>query len=169
MSTLSDEGGSDGERSVTERNDPESVAEALERARLHARLAAAESLAALAALVDAGTLAATGGAARAGRLAPLAQSLEQLRAWLEPDGRADGASVLAALSEALDAEIKRWEERSREDPEARAILRAFLAVREVVWELTSRSGAAGRDAPSAAQQSESGPSPSRIQRVPVEG
>ena len=154
---------------MKEFGEPQSVEEALERARLHARVAAAEALAAVGALVDAGALAATGNNARAGRLSPLAQSLEQLRAWLEPDGRADGASVLGALSEALDAEIKRWEERSRDEPEARAILRAFLAVREVVWELTSRHGMSGPDSPKAAPAAEAEPTRSRIQRVTVEG
>ena len=50
----------------------------------------------------------------------------------------DAAAVLRALADGLDSEIERWEARSREDAEARSVLRAFLAVREVLWELGTR-------------------------------
>ena len=46
--------------------------------------------------------------------------------------------LLDALADALDAEIARWETRGRDDPEARAVLRAFLGVREMLWEFGLR-------------------------------
>ena len=123
---------------MTERTPPSSPGEALAEARAHARRAAAEAAAALRALLDAATLAARGEAAAAGRLAPLAETLEKLSAWLSPEQESDADAVLRALADGLDAEIARWEAKSREDPEARSVLRAFLAVREVLWELGSR-------------------------------
>jgi hypothetical protein len=89
------------------------------------------------------------------------------------------APLLSALAEALDAEIARWEARARDDAEARAVLRAFLGVRELLWELGLRrrdSAPAGpeaeRRAPTSGAASRS-PRPvrrrARVQRVPVEG
>jgi hypothetical protein len=123
---------------VSERTPPSSPAEALTEARVHAQRAAAESAAALRALLDAASLAASGEPAAAGRLAPLAEALERIAAWLHPEGEASGEAVLHALSEGLDAEIARWEARSKQDPEARSVLRAFLAVREVLFEMNAR-------------------------------
>jgi hypothetical protein len=52
------------------------------------------------------------------------------------------------VAAALDAEIARWEASSRDDPEARAVLRAFLGVREILWEVglrpLTRDGAGAR-------------------------
>jgi len=141
---------------------PEDVAEALARARKHARAAAAETAASVHALLDALSLAAEGTPANLGWLNRLAAPLDQVERWLG-DGRG-GEPVLDALRQALDGEIQRWEERSKQDPEARTVLRAFLAVREVLWELTApersapRTGAAKRGAPSG-----------KVQRLPVEG
>jgi hypothetical protein len=162
---------------VTEHNSPSSPAEALAEARAHARRAAAEAAAALRALLDAATLAARGEAAAAGRLAPLAEALDQLSAWLSPEQESDADAVLRALAGGLDAEIARWEAKSREDPEARSVLRAFLAVREVLWELGTRFTAAARaeaDAPASASETEERParrrrSRRRVERVAVEG
>jgi len=161
---------------VTERTPPTSPAEALAEARLHARRAAAEAAAALRALLDAATLAARGEPAAGGRLAPLAEALEHAAAWLHPEGERDADAVLRALAGGLDAEIARWEARSREDPEARSVLRAFLAVREVLWELGSRFAPTEADASEAPQGDDTPPPPARrrrarrrVERVAVEG
>jgi hypothetical protein len=158
---------------------PETVEEALRRARVHGRAAAAESVAALRALLDAAALALSGRAAeRDAVLGPLSQSLEELRALIAPDDSQFGSSLLSALFDALDAEIARWELRSREDPNARSVLRAFLGVREILWEISAR----GNEAAAPPEQGEPeadqakprrGPVRSRrgtrVQRVPVEG
>ena len=140
----------------------ETVEEALARARQHGRAAAAEGLAAVQALLEAGALASGRPATGDGSLATLRETLLRVRRWLDPDGGRDGALLLEGVSQALDEEIQRWEEKSKEDPDARTILRAFLAVREVVWEFSARpDGAAAADG-----ARESGTPP---RRVPVEG
>lgn len=164
---------------MTERTSPGTPAEALAEARLHAQRAAAESAAALRALLDAATLAARGEPAAAGRLAPLAEALERIAAWLHPDGDQSGDAVLRALADGLDAEIARWEAKSREDPEARSVLRAFLAVREVLFEMSTRFATPRKEEPEAAapdDTEERSPRPTRarkprrrVERVAVEG
>jgi len=138
---------------------PQTVEEALARARDHGRRAASETLAALQALIEAGALT-RGPLADEGQLAMLRSALERARQWVDPEAGRDAASVLAGISQVLDEEVLRWEEKSRQDPEARTILRAFLAVREVLFELTARDG--GKPAP------EETPA-TGVQRVPVEG
>jgi hypothetical protein len=116
----------------------ETPAEALARASLHARRAAAEAAAALRALLDAASLFADARPAAESRwFAAVAERIDDF----ERSARADDSStpeVLAALASALDAEIRRWEQRSRADAEARAVLRALLGVRELLWELGVR-------------------------------
>jgi len=141
---------------------PADLAEALARARQHTRAAASEAAAALRALLDALALVAQGRPAEAGWLGSLASPLDQLRHWLD-DG-SGGEPVLDALRQALDEEIRRWEERSREDPEARSVLRAFLAVREVLWEIT----APPRN-PAPRAHAQGAPGGSKVQRLHVEG
>lgn len=143
----------------------ESVEEALARGAHHARIAAAELVAALRALLDAASLAASGQPGGDGRLAPLALVLDEIQGLLSPDV---GAGTLAsAIAEALDAEIARWEERGRDDPDARAVLRAFLGLRELLWEMGVRPGpGAGGAGP---RRRGRGPRRERLQRVPVEG
>jgi len=83
--------------------------------------------------------------------------------------------LLAAVAEALDAEIARWEARARQDADARAVLRAYLGLREILWELGVRPAGASPDAAPGAGRSTRGRGPTsgrgrgRIQRVPVEG
>jgi len=138
---------------------PESVEEALSRARKHGRAAAAESVAALQALLDATALALSGRAAEQDTiLGPLSSGLEELRTLIAPDDARFGSSLLSALFDALDAEIARWEMRSREDPNARSVLRAFLGVREILWEISSR----GQEP--AGPSKEAGPKPGRTKR-----
>lgn len=114
------------------------LAEALTRAREHIRAALAELLQALCALADAASLAATGAPASAHPpLVRLVRSLERLGAALAGEGRApDG--LIDAIAHALDGEIERWEARAHDDPEARALLRAYLGLRELLWELGVR-------------------------------
>lgn len=169
---------------------PESAREALARARRHARIAAAEGLAALRALLDAAALATTGAASGELRvLGALGRQLDEAEAALR-GGHAGGEVLVAALADALDAEIARWEARSSEDPDARAVLRAFLGLRELLWELGVRPRATGETAasapggaagsagplgggaprPRAAARGAREPRPGpRVQRIPVEG
>lgn len=148
----------------------ETVGQALERAGRHARVAAAESVAALEALLDAASLAAANAPGRQ-TVPPLAGALAELRRLLAQPGAPSGESIVNALLAALEAEIARWEQRGSEDPEARAVLRAFLGMREILWELGVRAPR-HEGAPSAA------PAPrekvrrarrTRLQRVEVEG
>jgi hypothetical protein len=142
-------------------------------------VAVAESVAALQALLDAAALGLAGRAAeRDAFLGPLSRSLTELRALLAPDASLSASSLLGALFDALDAEIARWELRSREDPDARAVLRAFLGVREILWEIGARgdepaASARGKGADAGrAREPARGAHPRgrpRVQRVPVEG
>jgi hypothetical protein len=140
---------------------PLTVQEALARARRHARASLAEAVAAARALLDAAALAATGVPSdEQRRLSGLAATLDALAAQIAPDGAGDGTPLLAAVYEALDDEIERWEERSRDDADARPVLRAFLGLREILWELGVRPTQAGP--PSEPSRG------ARVQRVPVE-
>ena len=140
---------------MADESEPRTVEEALARASVHGRAAAAEAAAALRSLLDAAAIAASGSPSREGQLRPLAETLDRVRAWLDADAD-DARGVVEALQTALDEEIERWEALSREDPEARSVLRAFLAVREVLFELAKRKPA----------PSDTGAP--RVQRVPVE-
>ena len=118
---------------------PGSVEEALTRARLHGRAAIADVLAAIHALLDAAALASGGEPARAHRLfAPLAGLLEGLEADFAAAPRDASAPLLASIADALDAEIARWEALAEADSDARAVLRAFLGLRELLWEFGVR-------------------------------
>ena len=150
----------------TERDeeDPQAqLAAALARSRTHGRAALSEALACLGALLDAASLATTGVPADAnGLLQSLMRSLADVAQGLAPEGA--GAPLVDAVAAALDEEIERWERRAEDDPDARAVLRAFLGVREVLWELGVRrqSGTRAR-APVVVRPRQ------RVQRVPVQG
>ncbi|HME73498.1 MAG TPA: hypothetical protein VKM54_27090, partial [Myxococcota bacterium] len=151
---------------------PASALEALERARQHGRAAAAEALCAIHALVDAASLATTGVPAEAHRgLALLARALDDVAGAF---GEGEGA-LLGAVADALDAEIGRWEQRATQDPDARAVLRAYLGLRELLWELGVRrptSAEAGTEKPNGARATTRADALRRrtaIQRVPLEG
>jgi hypothetical protein len=140
---------------------PRTVQEALARARRHARASLAEAIAMLRSLLDAATLATAGVPSdEQQRLSGLAATLDALAAQIAPDGAGDGTPLLAAVYEALDDEIERWEERSRDDSDARPVLRAFLGLREILWELGVR--------PTQAERPAEPPRGARVQRVPVE-
>jgi hypothetical protein len=151
----------------------EDAREALARAGRHARAALRESLEALRALLDAAALAGTGVDARASRmLGPIARLVDDAAQRLGEGGEG-AAPLLESIADALDAEIARWEARASDDPEARAVLRAFIGVRELLWEFGVRRSAPGRAGDGAARRAarprasrRGGP---RVQRVPVEG
>jgi len=162
-----------------------SPSDALARAARHARLAAAEAIAAWRALAEAGALAAAGvPTARLRGVGGLSRAAAELEAALRGGEAAGGDGLVSALADALDAEIARWEARSGEDPDARAVLRAFLGLRELLWELGVRAPrqapppAAPEDVPRPARPEPRRPvvaaprgrrAAPRIQRVPVEG
>jgi len=147
---------------------PASVEEALARAAGHGRAALAEALAAGRALADAGSLAATGQPVPGdGALGWAGRALDELVVALASDRPGGGAGVLVAVAEALEAEIARWEARARDDPDARAVLRAYLGLRELLWELGVRPapGNGGATAGASDRRPRGG---RRVQRVPVE-
>ena len=147
--------------------DPASVEQALASAAQHARAALSETLAALHALLDAASLASSGQPAQTRRLlGPLARILEGLAADLQGAG-GDALPLVSAIAEALDAEIERWELRAGDDADARAVLRAFLGLRELLWEFgVRRPGPPGDPGPRPAAARRARP---RVQRVRVEG
>jgi len=159
-----------------------SVQEALERAARHGRRAASEALLAARALLDALSLALHGASVDERRILGLAaRALDDLADTLAGGGARPG--LLAAVAESLDAEIARWEARARQDTDARAVLRAYLGLREILWELGVRpagdvSGTPDAGEPARPQSSRSTQPAQRpqrrgrgrggIQRVPVE-
>jgi hypothetical protein len=173
---------SDRSRDQTRRDEtesPERSSEAFVRARKHAHAAIAEALASVGALLDASSLALSGEAATSNALlGPMARILEGLRAEFDASTTTgEIAALLRSIVDALDAEIGRWETRAETDPDARAVLRAFLGLRELLWEFgirresdANQSGETptraarkkGRSASSRRKQP-------RVQRVTVEG
>ncbi len=157
----------------------ERASEAVARAQRHAYAAIAEALAAVRALLDASSLALTGEASASNTLlSPIARILEGLRAEFdESETTAEAADLLRSIAEALDAEIARWEKRAETDPEARSVWRAFLGLRELLWEFGIRreSDASGSGETSKPAARKKGRSTStrrkkpRVQRVTIEG
>lgn len=114
------------------------AAEALARARAHARSAVSEAILALHALVDAASYATTGEPSSAHpALARLVRPTEAFAVALGGDSTA-ASPLVGAIAHALDAEIARWEACAHDDPDARAVLRAYLGLREMLWELGVR-------------------------------
>jgi len=157
----------------------ESAAEAIARARRHAQSAIAESLAAVRALLDASSLALSGKASAShALLGPIARILEGLETELAgAASTAEASALLGSIAEALDTEVARWQARAESDPEARAVLRAFLGLRELLWEFGIRreadaNGGAPRSARAARKAGRASAKPRRrprVQRVTVEG
>jgi len=116
--------------------------EAIGRARDHARRALLETLATVQALLD--VLLRTQSIDPSSREASGPSIQDTLSSWhetLRNGGDFDlPKNVVEPLLEALDREIARWERRSRSDPEARTVLRAFLGLREVLWEFVATPG-----------------------------
>lgn len=115
----------------------ETVEEALERARHHARSAAVEGLRAARAALDALSLAFYQCPAHeSDTLVGLAGGLDRLVARAE--GHEPWLPLSASLLTVLDGEIDRWTQRSHEQTEARAVARALIGLREVLWEVGVR-------------------------------
>jgi hypothetical protein len=156
---------------------PQTAGEALARARQHGRAAAAEALAAVRALIDAASLAVDGQPSEANRLlGPVAKLLEAVGNELGDGADARSSRMLDSITAAIDDEISLWEERARDDTEARTVLRAFLGLREILWEFGVRRSDGAAEAGPAEPPSKTTPSrrPAprpgpRIQRVPVQG
>lgn len=146
----------------------ESAEEALESARVHLRQATLEGLEAAHALLRAAML--TSGLAEPtgdSWTGNLQHSLEDLIAGLRENGSfALPAALTEPLAVALEAEIKRWEQRSQTDPDARPVLRAFLGLRELLWELGMRHGSAPTSEES--PPNTGGPGPTRAKRDRVQ-
>ena len=86
------------------------------------------------ALLDAASLALNRQPANQSSLfAPLAEMLDEWAQTLGPRG-----DMGPLIFDALEAEIRRLETRSVDDEEARLVLRAFLGLREFLWELGVR-------------------------------
>ena len=98
---------------------------------MHLRQATLEGLEAARALMHAAAhtsgLAEPSGDSWAGHLQ---RNLEDLIAGLRKNGSFPLPTALTEpFATALEAEIKRWEQRSQTDPDARLVLRAFLGLR----------------------------------------
>lgn len=114
--------------------------EVLQRARGHLRQAAIEGLEATRALLEIAIQ--TSGLAQmadSSWVGNLQRTLEDQIAEFRRTGSLRLPSPIAEpLAAAIDAEIARWEMRSRNDSDARLVLRAFLGLRELLWELGMR-------------------------------
>ncbi len=138
------------ERPHQARRQPMTVDDAIGMALSHGRAALAEALLAARAFLDAASIALFGEPAAlapeaAGRssdarlaLATLARGIDELVELAGSGSQNHPDVVLRAVLDALDREIKRWEVRSQTDPDARAVLRAFLGLREILWEFGVR-------------------------------
>ena len=150
---------------------PATVEEALKRARQHAQRAAAETLAAARALLDALSLALRGEPAETQRaVGRLARGLDEAFEALSGDPDRVSAPLVEVILDALDVEIARWEGRSRDDTEARAVLRAFIGLREILWEFgLRREKTSGHSEESVGVAPVVRPGGRRVQRIEVEG
>ncbi len=122
------------------------VDEALKRARAHFRSSILEGLEGTRALLQA-TVHASGltDVSKDSMVGQVERQLEDLIAVLRDSAAFTIPRALAEpLQTAIDAEINRWEQRSRTDPDARLVLRAFLGMRELLWEVGMRSDGATR-------------------------
>lgn len=167
-------------KSRTATPSPRTVEEAMAQAAEHGRRALAESLAAARALTDAATLAmGSKPDSPPASIGLVRRTLDDLAAWSEHG--LESRELLGAVADALDAEVARWERRARRDPDARAVLRAYLGLREILWELgvrrdarspASRPGATARK-PRESRSRRFGrrrePDAPKVERVPVEG
>jgi len=129
----------DRSRGVPKPPAPETVDEALARGLQHARNSASEALLAARALMDALSilLADQPVARHAEPSSPIAHVAEAIERWartLRGPTEAPDSPGLPAILEAVEIEIARWQERARSDTDARTVLRAFLGVREILWE-----------------------------------
>lgn len=144
------------------------VDQAITRARVHVGNAARESVAAIAAILEAGGRASGLDPEQTERLAAQVARRFEEQVGLLRDGALFPASLSKPLEEALAREIERWEKRSQRDPDARAVLRAFLGLRELLWELgLARDPSAQDGAPDRPPPDRTAKRP-RVQRFSVE-
>jgi hypothetical protein len=149
------------------------VDEALQRARQHLRASALEGAQAVSALIEA-TMHASDltSVAADSIIGQIQQQLADLIAVLQGNSSFNMPRALAEpLVAALDAEIRRWEHRSQSDPDARLVLRAFLGMRELLWEIGMRSPdpktpRSSKDKPPASKHPH--PTRDRVQRFKIE-
>jgi hypothetical protein len=174
----------------TKQSPPESVEQALREALDHARNAMAEGLLAGRSLIDAACLAIFGEPARltpdAARdasdarvaFAAMARGMDELAGKVRSTDPMTAANetMMRTMLDALDAEIGRWERQSAHDADARAVLRAFLGLREILWEFGLRRAepaapptSASRPEPAASPAADQGGATPRVQRVKVQG
>ncbi len=156
--------------------------ESLESALDHAQRAAAEGVAGARDLLDVASIGVLGAPAHTHRsLGELAKLLEQLERTLNGEAPSFRNAAINTVLAAVDREVERWELRSKDDPDARAVLRVFLGMREVLWELgvrpetrtRNRSASHGRnEAGTNRAKSESARTRStrraRVQRIPIQ-
>jgi len=147
--------------------------EALQRARTHLRNFTLEGLEAARALLEAARHASGLTAATPDSIVDqLQEQLEELIAALRNNASFVVPRALAEpLGAAIDIEIKRWEERSQTDPDARLVLRAFLGMRELLWEVSARSEGVSKSVaprPKTAKRSGARPDQPRVQRFKIE-
>ncbi len=172
--TGNDQGASGSDRPGDPRasSPPRTTQEALERAGEHARRSLGEAIASLHALTEAASLALTAETSEAHpALHRVARTLEDLASSLKGAGAGGSAPLLEAVLAAVDHEIARWEELSGDDREARAVLRAFLGLREILWEFGVRpepESPRRRERP-AARGPRAARARRRVQRVDVQG
>ncbi len=166
------------------RSDQPSMREAFEHALDHAQRAAAEGVGGARALLDAASIGVLGAPADTNRsLGELANLLDQLERTLLGEAPSFRSAAINTVLGAVDREIQRWETKSADDPDARAVLRIFLGMREVLWELgmrppqktnqrakTRTSNNAGRAAPRTPADSSRSRTKrdSRVQRIPIQ-
>lgn len=142
-------------------------------AREHLRKATLEGLEAARALLQAAMLTAGGPSTGADSWSDnVLRGLEDLITRLRENASFTLPSAVAEpLAAALDAEIRRWEQRSRTDPDARLVLRAFLGLRELLWELGMRhepESTGGASAPASRRHGRAKPGRDRVLRFDIE-
>lgn len=165
-------------------NPRESANEALERALEHLSIALSEGIAGARAILDAASIVVSGRPADAQpNLAELARTLDQIAAALSGESPSLRATALNKLLDAIDSEVARWEMRSRSDDDARAVLRVFMGMREVLWELGLRREAPQSRNTSATRRQKTASAPPdpanvrkpgttprpRVQRITIQG
>lgn len=121
---------------------PDTVEQALAQSLQHARNSASEALMAARKLMDALSILLSNEpvvrhAQPDSPIAHLAQAIERWAGAVRGPEPEYPSPELRSILQALDAEIERWEKRASSDPDARTVLRAFLGMREILWEFNS--------------------------------
>ena len=147
-----------------------SVEEALGRAHRHTRHSLSEGLAAAASFIEAVSIAV--GSESGESHHALTRLADRIEVWREAITRRGGLLSLPlaeGLLKALDAEVARWEVRARQDPDARAVMRAILGLREILWELGVRHPPASGSDPRMSSERDADPPRSASRGAGAEG